>query len=757
MEKQIIYRIISYGLLILTIVSLTSLRAEDEWVPEYLPELEVKRCEGAIKADGDLSDPGWRNAATVSKFHEHFPGDQTDPAVKTVAMITYDDNNLYVAFICYDNPADIHMTYSQRDRAFQDDNVLLALDTYGDGAWAYEIGANAYGIQVDFLWSRSGNEDSSYDLIWESGGMVTDSGYQVEMKIPFSSLRFPNVEEQHWRADFWRNHPRDLRRQMSWAAYDRDITCWPCQWGYLKGIKGVKSGKGIELIPAVVASQSGELNNSGDSQSGFNNDDIDGDFGLSAKYSISSNVTAEATYNPDFSQVESDATQIDVNTTFALSYPEKRPFFQEGSDLFKSWFSLVYTRQINDPQFAGKVIGRFNRTNLGLLTAFDEHSPLIIPFEERSALLINGKSISNIFRARQTFGKESHFGMLMTDRRYTEGGSGTVLSADAMFKISKMYQFEIQLINSYTAEPDDTTITSGINDVSFNNGRHTASFDGESYWGHGVYASFERHAQTWWFDLDYTENSPTARYDNGFITSNNFRMVDLESGLNIYVDHKILAKINPYIGFGRKWNFSKERKDEWFRGSLGFQLIGQTWAEVSYLGSWEKLRGIEFPGIKRFSVQFDSRFSEPIWLGAYYSFGRLIARNVDPDPIMGDEMAISIWSTIKPINQLTLKPSFDYVKSDSASTGGNIFEGYAWRVRTDYQILRELSFRFVTQYNDFSKVWEFDPLITYRLNPFTLFYIGSTHDIRDFKEYDGYGLKQMARQYFLKIQYLIQV
>ena len=732
-------------------------RAEDEWMPDYLPELEVSRLEGSIKADGDLSDSGWRTAAHVSKFHEHFPGDQTNPAVKTVAMITYDDDNLYIGFMCYDNPAEIRMTYSQRDVSFQDDNVLLALDTYGDGAWAYEIGANAYGIQVDLLWSRNGDEDASYDLIFESGGMVTDSGYQVEMIIPFSSLRFPNTEEQVWRADFWRNHPRDLRRQFSWAAYDRDITCWPCQWGYLKGIRGVKSGKGIELIPAVVASQSGELNDYRDSQSGFVNDDIDGDFGISGKYSITSNITAEATYNPDFSQVESDATQIDVNTRFALYYPERRTFFQEGSDLFLSWITMAYTRQINDPQFAGKVIGRFNRTNLGFLTGYDKHSPVIMPFEEQSALLAYGKSISNIFRYRQTFGHESHYGIFITDRRFTEGGSGSVISIDAMLKLSKLYQIELQFAGTHTDEPDDTAATSGINDITFDNGRHTAGFDDESFWGHGLYASFERHARTLWFDLDYIEMSPRARFDNGFETSNNNRTIEFDLGLEFFTKSNIVAKISPSITLGRKWNFNKERKDEWFVGALAFKLIGQTWAQLGYLGSWERLRGIDFPGIKKGWMEIESRFSRPLWLGMNYQFGRLIARNVDPDPIMGDQVSLSLWGTITPINQLILQPQFEYVKSDSASTGGNIFEGYTWRVRADFQILRELSFRFITQYNDFNKVWEFDPLITYRLNPFTLFYIGSTHDIRDFKEYDGYGMKQLARQYFLKIQYLLQI
>jgi len=750
-------RLITLTLILIVMFLACGLHAEESYERIYKPEIEVPRLNSSIEIDGDVGDSGWKNAARITRFYEHFPGDQTKPTVETVAMITYDNDHLYVGFICYDDPSTIRATFTQRDRAHYDDNVLLALDTYGDAAWAYEIGANAYGIQVDLLWSRSGNEDDSYDLVWESAAEITDSGYQVEMAIPFSSLRFPDKEEQVWRADFWRNHPRDLRRQMSWAAYDRDQSCWPCQWGTLTGIKGVKPGKGIELLPTLIGSQFGGLTDDDEPDSEFHNDDIDTEASISMKYSVSSSVTAEATINPDFSQVESDATQIDVNTTFALFFPERRPFFQEGSDLFSTWFTPFYTRSINDPIVAGKLIGRMNRTNLAYLIAYDEHSPMILPFEESSEFLVNGKSTSNIFRARQTFGNESHIGAMITDRRYDIGGSGSVLSFDMAYRFHKNYQVEFQMLASHTGEPDDSALTADIGVQSFNHGEYTAEFDGESFWGHGIYASFERHARHFWFDLDYMEKSPTFRADNGFETSNNSRVIDLDAGIDIRPKSKIIANISPYFGIGRKWNFAKERKDEWIRLSTSIQLPGQTYIEPSYLISWERLRGVNFPNITRYALHVNSRFSDPVNIGFSIATGHLIARNVYPLPVMGKETNVSVWATLKPIDRIRITHSYDYVKSDTLSTDGNIFEVYAFRTRIDCQFTHELSCRFITQYNDFRKSWEFDPLVKYKLNPFTQFYFGSTHDFSDFNGYKDFELKQTARQFFFKIQYLLQI
>ena len=418
--------------------------AQLDWKPTRHPTLELHRAEGAIKLDGSLDDSGWRNAARAGNFVEHNPGNETRPPVETDVLVTYDDRNFYVAFICADDPAKVRTSVCERDRIFSDDNVGIILDTYGDAAWAYELMINPFGIQGDLLYSPEGGEDEGYNMIWESAGQITDSGYQVEVAVPFTSLRFPTSDQQSWRIDFWRNHPREIRRQYSWAEYDNDDPCWPCRWGTINGIEHVTPGKGIELLPSAIAYQSGVRD---ESTGRIENADPDGELSFNGKYAISSGVTAEASLNPDFSQIESDAAQIDVNSTFALDYPERRPFFQEGSDLFLTPFRTVYTRMINDPQAAVKLVGRVNHLSVGYLSAYDEHSPIIVPFDEYSRSVPSNRSprsFSNIVRGRRAVGTDSYVGLVATDRHHRPAISRSSQSTNGLaVTLLENYRFRI--------------------------------------------------------------------------------------------------------------------------------------------------------------------------------------------------------------------------------------------------------------------------------------------------------------------------
>ncbi|MCP4685735.1 MAG: carbohydrate binding family 9 domain-containing protein, partial [bacterium] len=542
--------------------------------------MTVQATAGEIKIDGLLDDAGWRGAGKADNFAEHRPGDQTRPPVDTRAYLTYDSDFLYAAFVCYDDPSTIRATLCDRDQNVgSDDNVALLLDTYGDASRSYELFVNPYGVQADALHSNMGGEDFSYDLVWKSAATITDSGYQVEMAIPFTSLRFPNNEQQTWRVDFWRNHPRDTRRQYSWAAYDRDDPCWPCKWGTVTGIADVQPGRGIEFLPSVVAYQSGALLGEGSIEEPFqfDNADPDGEVSVGVKYSISSDVMAEATYNPDFSQIESDAAQIDVNSTFALFYPERRPFFQEGSDLFNTIFNAVYTRSINNPEFAGKVTARKNRASVAYMVARDENSPVILPSEERSRYLATGKSTSNILRGRYSFGENSGVGFLATDRRLDGGGSGTLLSADVDLYFAGNYRLEWQAMSTYTQEPDDTLLThdpddSLFNSSTFDEGQYTMGFDGESFWGHAVYVGLSRDARNSYVDVSYLERSPTYRADNGFQPRNNQRSGRFYGQYVFRFDEGLLQTIVPSISGGRQWNFAGVEKANDVNLSLEFSL-----------------------------------------------------------------------------------------------------------------------------------------------------------------------------------------
>lgn len=744
---------------ITSIITLNSAIGED-YNPVYNPTLHISRIDNRIKIDGELNDRGWQDAGRADNFAEHRPGDQTKPPVKTEALITYDDDYLYIAFICYDDPATIRSSYSDRDYMAKDDNICFLLDTYGDAAWAYELNVNPYGIQADAIWSRNGGEDSGMDLIWDSMGKITDSGYQLEMAVPFSSLRFPDKPKQTWKVDFWRNHPRDSRRQYSWAAYDRDNPCWPCQWGTITGIENVKPGRGIEFLPTVIGFQSGSLEDSDDPGSPWKSEDPDGEASLSVKYSLSSNMTAEATYNPDYSQIESDVAQIDVNTTFALFYPERRPFFQEGSDLFNTYLKAVYTRSVNDPQTAAKLVGRMSRTSIAYLIAHDENSPIMVPLREQTGFALAGRSTSNILRARHTFGEESHVGLLLTDRRFKEGGSGTVFGFDGALRFYNNYRFELQILGSHTAEVDDTslTVTSGsgvdITGMLFDADAHTVALDGESYSGHNVYAGLKREGRSWWFEVNYNEEAPRFRADNGFVFMNGTRSAEINTGYQFYYDTRLFDNIQPRAGYGRVWTYNGGFfKDEWLWWEIGAQMKAQTFIELGGLISREDFSGIRFNNIRKYHFIFDSKFSDPLTMGFSAQTGYMIARTEDP-PLMGKQTDVEFWSEIKPSDRLRITPSLDYSRSTDKETNRLLYEGSIFRSRITYQFTRELFARLVVQYNDFRKHWEFDPLITYRLNSFTVFYLGSTHD---FRNYDNLGMKQFDQQIFFKLRYLVQI
>ena len=742
---------------VLVLCASVALADDDAWQATFHPELDIRPTAEPIEIDGLLDDPGWQDIPRARHFSEHQPGDQVQPPVRTEVLLTYDDDYLYAAFICQDDPDQVRATFTTRDRIWSDDYVFLMLDTYGDQSWAYEIAANPYGIQGDLLWSAGNGEDMGYDLVYYTSGRITDHGWQVEMAVPWTSLRFPDGQEQEWRVDFWRNHPRDVRGQYSWAKYDRDEQCWPCQWGTVRGIAGVTPGSGIEILPAFVASQESAR---GDSTA-WDDGDIMGEPGISLSYGISPTTTAEATINPDFSQVESDAAQINVNSTFALFYPEKRPFFQEGSDLWNTWFNVIYTRSINQPMWAAKVTGRPGRSNFAVMSAQDESSPFIVPFAEESGFVAGRRSWSNLVRYQRVLGEGSHAGVIFTDRRHEGGGSGTTYGADTRLRIDRNWQLELMATGSYTVEPDDTDLSSDMVDdlrrTTFDEGRYTAAFDGERFAGHSVYASLERNARHWNFDADYWARSPTWRAENGFEPRNDMHLGHLWTGYMLYFEDSLLERLQPSINGGRQWDFTGKFKDEWINARIYGRL---SWAQAQfqyqYMRSRENFDDVQFNGIWNHDGEFHARLSDLIEGGVEASYGHRIARDATT---LGAETNLEAYIDLKPMDRFKFFQSFNHTRSDAVTDGTRLFEGYVARTRLDLQLTREWSVRLVLQYNDFYRTWAADPLMTWRLNPFTIFYVGSTRDYAEFNPdeslYDGWRLHH--RTYFLKAQYLFQL
>jgi hypothetical protein len=728
-----------------------------DWSPLDHPVLDVHRAPGAIVLDGSLDDPGWAGAARATGFAENYPDIRTRPPVESEVLVTYDAENLYLGFVARDEPGEIRTRISDRDQMWQDDYFGILLDTYADASWAYFLFANPSGVQGDSRFAEAVGEDDGFDIVFESEGRITDDGYVVEMAIPFESLRFPDRPEQTWRATFWRTRPRDSRDTYTWAATTRGEQCFLCQFGTLTGIEGVRSGGALELFPAVTASTSGALEEEDDPDSDFGSYDSDGEVSLGLRYAFPVGLTAEATLNPDFSQVESDVAQVDANTTFALFFPERRPFFQEGSDLFESYFSTVYTRQINDPTVAGKLIGRIGRTTLAYLGARDENSPILLPFQERSFVDQSGPSLSNILRARRTYGENSYVGGLFTDRRFEDGGgAGTNWGVDGVQRFLGDWRLEYQLVGSHTVEPDEPGATASLGDATFDDGAHTAAFDGESFGGFAQYTSLEHTGRRWFSDIDYWATSPTYRSDNGFETRNDYKTLIVFEELNFYPELSWLDQFTIDTRAERNWTWDMgDRKRDYINPTIELSLKGQTFVEAGYSWGREQFDGIDFGGLRTWSLFARSNASDLVQGGFYTEGGREISRNSDP-PVLGDAFYLELFGTVKPFARMTFEPSLIFSSLDRTDTGEEIFSGWILRTRSTLSFSRQLFLRLVLQYDDFDEQFNVEPLVTYKLNPFTLFYVGSTQVFREFPAPRD-ELTPVERQYFAKFQYLFRL
>ena len=712
------------------------------------PVLEINRIQNAIIIDGDLTYLEWGQAVGTDYFVEIEPGENIRPQEKTEVKVAYDDQNLYVAFWAFADPKDIRASFQQRDRAWEDDFVAIFLDTYGDANTGIMIGSNPYGIQMDAKNNGGGEDDPTFDLVYESKGIITEKGYQVEMAIPFSSLSFPDNNVQEWKVGFYRSLPREKRSQIVWGGFDRSNPCFLCQMGTLKGIMGITQKGSFEFLPAIVGSQVSELDQNNKLQKGT----ALGEASLGIKYSFSSDQVAEITINPDYSQVEADEEQVDVNTTFALFFPEKRPFFNAGNDLIDTWINVIYTRSINNPIASGRMINRGQKNSWYLLSAMDEDSPYIIPGEEQSFSLSGGQSISNIFRFRRTLDEASFFGILGTYRRMVEGeGSGSVVGFDTRYKFNKTYQVEFQTLFSHTQEPNDSLL---VNNTIFGDD-NTFTFDGESFSGNAVELEFRRETEHWGLETGYDHRTPTFRADNGFISNNNQRRVYLQSYW-VYTPDKMISKVVGGFHSGIEYNFDGEKKSRYTSFFGNVVLPHQTRLNINIsVKPFSRFKDVDLENLWDLSVNINSHFIKSLAIGGNFSRGVNTVTFLDV-PEKGNSTSFSLWTRLKLSDRIQVGGIYENHQMTTLDKKEEYYSGYLTGIRMNYQYNQALSVRLLGQYNDFSRTFQLQPLLSYQPSPFTIFYIGSTSNqsANNLSINSMQGGQLQDRQLFLKFQYL---
>ncbi|MEO6695376.1 MAG: DUF5916 domain-containing protein [Ignavibacteria bacterium] len=737
------------------------------FTPNVKPELNiVKLNAGKMNIDGILDEEVWKNAEVVSNFTEVSPGDNVKPEVDTEVKFFYDEDNLYIGYVCHEiDMTSIRASLSDRDKMYGDDWVGPFIDTYADLKQAFEMYVNPKGIQGDLIWTPN-NEDSNYDIIYDSEAKIFKDKWTAEFRIPFKSLRFPDKKEQTWRIHLLRNRPRGARQEIYWASVSRDDPNFMGQSGFLKGIKNVKRGTDIQFLPYVLGTQNSSIKDLTDPDSELDLGKIKGAFGFSAKYGISSTLTLDGTYNPDFSQVEADAPQININSPFALFFPEKRPFFLEGINDFTTPINVAYTRSINNPLFALKLTGKAKKLSIGFLSAFDENTPFIVPLTERSFFLASNKnSVSNILRLKYDIGGESYMGLILSDREESVDSSNAFgytgynrnFGFDGKFGFASNYYFEFQILSNNTKEINDTNFNyNTLKKHRFDNDKYTALFDGESYNGTNVYASFNRNARGWSFYTDYFFQPPTVRRDNGFVARNNFHQWFMQQEYNFYPETKLIRRIDPEFNFFLKHDVNGRLKEQHIDINIVTDWTNGIHTSIGYLPlNNEDYGGVYHKNVNRFHFNLEANnLSKFITGGFSYEGGKYIIRFQTPSYV-GFGHNFDFWATIKPFDRLRNDINYSYSELSKSSGGEKLYAGYVLSNKISYQFNKNFFLRILFQYDLFNKNFSIDPLLSYKWNPYTILFLGSSHDLNEITNSAGFSkLYETDRQIFLKFQYL---
>jgi hypothetical protein len=418
----------------------------------YIPRL----AQVDLRIDGRLDEAVWAEAAVLADFTQYEPVEGVVPEEATELRVFYTEDAIYFGIRASDpNPELVLARLGERDRAvFGDDWVRIMLDTFDDQRQAYVFYVNPLGLQTDGLWiegyrGRGGGGgfggggvsiDFNPDFIWESDGHVDENGWSAELRIPYVSLRFREIPEQNWGIQVAREVKRKGFKQ-SWAPITKEVSSTLAQSGKLMGLRDLRPRRLMELNPVVTGARTGS-----DATGTFLRDDPEGDFGLNGRVGLTQNLVLDATYNPDFSQVEADANQISVNERFALFFPEKRAFFLEGAEIFNTPARLVYTRQIVDPVGGAKLTGKVGAFQVGYVGAVDESPTTLLGGE--------GNAAFNLVRARRDIGTGSTVGLLFTDRSLTDGSGAfsRVFGGDARLVFGGRYTLTTQLAGSLTRD-----------------------------------------------------------------------------------------------------------------------------------------------------------------------------------------------------------------------------------------------------------------------------------------------------------------
>jgi len=510
------------------------------------------RLEATVSIDGRLDEPAWQQAALLTGFSLYQPADGRPAPDSTEVRVWYSATAMHFGIRAYEPHGAVTYTVAERDRITSDDQIEIHLDTFNERNRALVFIVNPLGIQADGTKSEGGgfipganvmpgSNDLSADFVWESKGHVEEWGYEVEVRIPFSSMRYPISREQQWGLQIDRR-VQHSGYEETWTPARRASASFIGQSGWLVGLNGMRHGQVLEFNPEATNTTNGVAccTPAGRDWKYSSDPNIGGNL----RWTVGSNFVLNGTVKPDFSQVEADATQIAADQRFALFYPERRPFFVEGVDQFNVPNTLVYTRTIVQPDAAVKITGKLGRADVAVLSALD--SKLTTQTRDRP--------IADVVRLRQSFGEQSLVGLVYADRS-GGGRENRMFGADSRFVFGKYYA-QFQAVGAETRV----------------NGKTMR----DPLWE----AVVDRTGRAWGFHYNVLGIGPDFRADNGFVPRTGFVQANASNRVTWYGSQGAkLEQITTFWTLNGIWRYddlfdAKSVLEDYVSGSISARLRG---------------------------------------------------------------------------------------------------------------------------------------------------------------------------------------
>ena len=716
---------------------------------------DVGRALSQIKIDGDLTDAGWQAAAVLPLPYEWQPGDNIPAPVKTECLVTYDLHHLYVAFRCFDpEPKKVRARLMDRDDTdtlILDDHVSFMVDAFNDERRCFQFRVNPRGVQADAIFSElEGYEDFSWDAIWETAGKLTEWGYAIEAAIPLSQLRFKTTaERQTWGFSAERSWPRDVRHRLTSHTRSRSSSCILCQFNKLIGFQGIKPGRNIELDPTLTVSRTDTRPPDEFPDGRLERGKTAVEPGLTAKWGLTPNLILNATVNPDYSQVEADVAQLEVNRRFALFYPEKRPFFLEGADFFLTPVQAVFSRTVTDPLWGAKMTGKIGRTAVGFFVTQDRTNNLLFPANQGSASLSLEQDITGgVFRLRQDIGPMSTLGLLYTGR--TGGGYfNHVAGFDGFLRFDQKNTLAFQFLHSETDYPAATAAAFGQKK--------------ERFGGNALLFQYQYYSRNWILNLLCQDLGRDFRADHGFLPR-----VDTRD-ISAMVFRQFWGSPGGWFNLIRFGLAAQGTYDHENRLTDRYLVLGALYQGPLNLQA--NLHGylmrILYNG-RDFNLAYSElTFDISPFSGASFGVEAKAGQDVDYAntrkamvTAVGPRAAFSLGAHLN----VSLSHAFERL----SFSGGRIYTANLTQAKFVYNFNVRTFVRAIIQYNDLDQnlsayVAPVEPvmrglfaqfLFSYKINPRTVVFLGYSDNALGLEQID---LTRLNRTFFLKLAYALQL